>query len=196
MALEIAKGGPLMDAIAMSGRFEEPVARYFFKQLVNGLNHMHQNGVVHRAVRPENILLDEQLRLKIADLGSSAPVAGRDGRGLLKTIIDTAHYMAPEMHLKVPYSGKKCDLFAAGILLFTMVAAHPPFATAQLEDPFYKCFYNGKEDLFWKTHCSTKLGCDSFFSADFKDMMTKMLKPEPTDRLTLTEMLRHPWMLG
>lgn len=142
--------------MASNGRFEEPFARYFFRELVNGLHHMHQHGIVHRDLKPENILLDEEFKLKIADFGFSAPANGRDGKGYLKTKLGTPNYMAPEFHLNKPYNGKSCDLFAAAIILFIMVAAHPPFQTAKPHDPFYKCIAENRSDVFWKTHCKNK----------------------------------------
>lgn len=100
MVLEIASGGELFDFIAMSGRFTEPLARYFFQQFMSGINHCHSNGVSHRDLKPENLMLDHQYTLKIADFGFAAPVEGRDGSGALHTKLGTLNYMAPEIHLK------------------------------------------------------------------------------------------------
>jgi len=74
--------------------------------------------------------LDHNYTLKIADFGFAAPVEGRDGSGNLTTKLGTLNYMAPEIHLKQPYNGKSIDLFASAIILFIMVAQHPPFTTA------------------------------------------------------------------
>ena len=78
MILEIATGGELFDFIAMSGRFPEPLARHFFKEFMNGINHVHANGITHRDLKPENLMLDHSYTLKIADFGFAAPVEGRD----------------------------------------------------------------------------------------------------------------------
>ena len=100
IVLELALGGELFDYIANSGRFEEPLARYFFKQLLEGLDYCHQNGVAHRDLKPENLLLCNNFNLKIADFGFAAPVEGRDSSGNLTTKLGTLNYMAPEIHLK------------------------------------------------------------------------------------------------
>ena len=85
---------------------------------MEGLDHCHKNGWCHRDIKPENLLLDSNFDLKIADFGFVAPVGGRDGSGLLKTICGTPGYMATEIWLKIPYEGKKVDIFASGVILF------------------------------------------------------------------------------
>ena len=99
MVLEYAKGGEIYDTVAFTGKFNEEMARYFFRQMMEGLKYMHEKGVTHRDLKPENVLLDEDHVLKIADFGFAGPVDGRDGSGLLKTKLGTANYMAPEIHL-------------------------------------------------------------------------------------------------
>ena len=103
--LELAKGGELFDYIAVGGKFSESVSRFYFKQLINGLDYVHSNGVTHRDLKPENILFDGFYNLKIADFGFAAPVDGRDGSGHLRTRLGTESYMAPEIHAKKGYSG-------------------------------------------------------------------------------------------
>ena len=103
IVLELAIGGELFDFVAISGRFEEPLARYYFKQFMDGLSYTHENGITHRDLKPENLLLDHQFNLKIADFGFAAPVEGRDGSGYLTSKLGTLNYMAPEIHLKQPY---------------------------------------------------------------------------------------------
>lgn len=194
IVLELASGGELFDFIANSGRFEEPIARYYFKQLLEGLDYCHNMGIAHRDLKPENILLDSQFNLKIADFGFAAPVEGKDGSGNLTTKLGTLNYMAPEIHLKQPYQGKSVDLFAAAIILFIMVSQHPPFTTAQPQDPFYRCLAASRADIFWKTHCKSKSNGDAFFSEDFKDIVQAMMQLDPAHRPSILEVEAHPWM--
>ena len=98
IVLELALGGELFDFIAISGKFDEPLARYYFKQFMDGLSYCHQAGVSHRDLKPENLLLDNQFMLKIADFGFAAPVQGKDGSGTTSTKLGTITYMAPEIH--------------------------------------------------------------------------------------------------
>lgn len=81
-------------------------------------------------MKPENIMLDHNFDVKLVDFGFSAPLLGRDHSGLLRTCLGTTAYMAPELVMKQAYSGEKVDIFAMGVILFIMVAGHPPFRTA------------------------------------------------------------------
>lgn len=140
------------------------------------------------------MLLNNSYDLKIADFGFAAPVEGRDGQGYLHTKLGTLNYMAPEIHLEAPYQGKQVDLFAAAMILFIMVAQHPPFTEAKTNDPFYKCIAGNRADIFWRTHCKNKPGGESYFSEELKELLTCMLQVEPSHRPSMSEVLAHPWM--
>lgn len=128
--LELALGGELFDFIANSGPLEEDEARYYFKQFLSALDYCHSRQVSHRDIKPENLLIGNNFDIKIADFGFAGPIQGRDGKGLLFTKLGTINYMAPEILLESPYRGAQIDLFSAGMILFIMVAQHPPFACA------------------------------------------------------------------
>ena len=85
LVYEKAEGGELMDYLLITGAFSEPLARHYFKQLMQGLDYCHANGVAHRDLKPDNLLLDGDFNLKIADFGYAAPFLGRDGSGKMKT---------------------------------------------------------------------------------------------------------------
>ena len=102
IVLEICSGGELFDFVAESGAFDERVARYYGRQILEGLQHVHKNGFAHRDLKPENIFVDQHFDLKIADFGFSAHVEGKDS-GLFHTKLGTLNYMAPEIHLRQPY---------------------------------------------------------------------------------------------
>ena len=137
IVLENAKGGEIFDYINESGPFSEAEARYYFKQLLDGLDYCHRIGLAHRDLKPENLLMDRNFDLKIDNFGFAAPVEGRQGDGFLWTHKGTENYMAPEIHEGKGYRGREVDLFSAAIILFIMVTQHPPFTYAKLDDPFF-----------------------------------------------------------
>lgn len=105
IVLELVGGGELFDFVALGGRLTEAQARYFFRQLLGGLDFMHKQGIAHRDLKPENLMLDRDYNLKIADFGFAAQISGRDGSGFLHSQLGTASYMAPEIHLGKAYEG-------------------------------------------------------------------------------------------
>lgn len=111
--------------------------------MVNGLEYLNSKGLCHRDIKPENLLFDGEFNLKLCDFGFAMKLSGRDGSGILHTVLGTESYMAPEIFIDKNYNGCAVDLFAAGIVLFIMVAGTPPFAKADPnKDPHYKVFNN------------------------------------------------------
>lgn len=103
---------------------------------------MHKHKIAHRDIKLENILLDKECNLKIADLGFASKYAGE--HELLKDSFGTEGYISPEKHKYQPYNPEKSDVFSAGITLFCMLYGFPPiFKRATREDPLYKLFING-----------------------------------------------------
>lgn len=162
--------------------------------MIEGLHYVHNKGVTHRDMKPENVLFDNLFNLKIADFGFAAPIAGRDGSGTLKTKLGTESYMAPEIHMRKPYNGASVDLFASGIILFIMVTQHPPFTKAEPSDPFYRLLCANRADLFWKAHSKNKPA--GFFSEDFMKMITAMLSFDPSHRPSISEIQSNAWYNG
>lgn len=190
LALELANGGELFDFIAQTGKFSEETARFYFHQMCDAFTYLHGNGVSHRDMKPENVMLDSEFNLKLADFGFSSTKAQNETRR------GTDSYMAPEIHMRQKYSGQTVDLFAAGIILFIMVTQHPPFAMATPKDPHYKTISANRVDLFWKLHSRNKPGGLEFFSTEFRDLITSMLSFDPTHRPSLAEIKEHPWFTG
>jgi serine/threonine protein kinase len=192
IVLELAQGGELFDFIALGGRFSEPVARLYGKQLCEALQFMHTSGVCHRDLKPENLMLDGHYNLKVADFGFAAPTAGRDGKsGKLSTQLGTASYMAPEIHLGKQYDGAAVDVLAAGIILFVMVTQRPPFSQASPDDPHYRLLIGKRADLFWNAHAEAE--GEDIYSAEFKQLFEGMLAFNPKERWTIAQVLASPW---
>merc|ERR1712110_1258986 len=195
IVLELVGGGELFDLVALGGRLDEKFARFYFKQLLDGLSYLHNAGFVHRDLKPENLMLDSNFNLKIADFGFAAPAKGKTGDGMLETQLGTASYMAPEIHLGKPYQGPSVDLFASAIILFVILTQRPPFSSANPSDPHYRLLAANRAEIFWQAHKDAEEG-DDIYSAEFKDLFEKMMALNPAHRPKLEEVLAHPWMQG
>ena len=97
--MEYCRVGEFFDVIAETGKFSEPVARFYFHQMIKGLYYMHNVvGVCHRDIKPENILMDADFNIKFSDFGFSCPHNGNNGNGKLNSYKGTPDYMTPEQH--------------------------------------------------------------------------------------------------
>ena len=179
LVLEYAPRGELSEFVWNCGLFPEPIARYFYKQLIEALGHLYSNGMVHRDIKPENWLISEDYTLKIADFGFSVGLKGRDGTGMLTTPRGTECYKAPEILANEPYSGVAADLFASAIIAFTMITAVSPFRCATGSDIFYKHIINEKWNIFWRLHRHSDV------SEEFKDFVQNIFCHDPNDRLKI-----------
>lgn len=140
-------------------------------------------------------MMGADFSLKIADFGFAAPILGRDGKGELATQLGTPAYMAPEIHYGRKYEGSKVDIFASGIILFIMVLQRPPFECAHPErNPHYQMLAAGRPDMFWEAHEAA--GTPSALSPEFKDLFERMLALNPKERITIQEIVAHPWLKG
>ena len=126
-------------------------ARHYFSQLLEGINYIHSAGFAHRDLKLENLLLDDCFNLKIADFGFAECLQGSNEDGVLYDELGTLGYMAPEIHLCKGYNGQSIDIFAAGVILFTMISRKKPFEKAVPTDRQYKNLVIDPES-FWKTH--------------------------------------------
>ena len=160
---------------------------------MNGLSYLHGTGIAHRDLKPENLLLDKHFNLKIADFGFASLIGGIDDAFKLSDRVGTLKYMAPELHYGVPYHGQEVDLFACGIILFVLLACRMPFDQANEKDEFYKTLIQNP-DAFWRSH--VKAEGKNIFSTEFMDLFEKMMAYDPRNRLSLEEILCHPWLLG
>jgi serine/threonine protein kinase len=199
IVMELVPNGELFEYVADSGRFSEEVARSYFRILIETLEYCHNQGITHRDLKPENLLFDADFNLKVADFGFATLLAGKDGSGQLSTILGTESYMAPEIHLRQPYSGPSVDLFASAIILFILYSGTPPFAKADPKnDPHYKLLCVNKHETFWKAHERNKprVNGQNFYSDEFKSLMNSMLALDPAVRLSLADIKEHAWYNG
>lgn len=189
--MQIADKGVFLDYLMSGGLLTEPVARFYFKQLVDGLIYIHNKGFAHRDLKPDNLLLGTGYELLIADFGHSTLLQGKKGDGKLTSKLGTPIYNAPEVGQK-QYEGKPVDTFMAGVVLFIFLTANTPFKDgASKNDPFYKNFIELNPAGFWATH--EKRLKNITFSPLLKDLLSGLFTSDPTHRPTLEDVTKHPW---
>ena len=193
LVFELIENGDLFEYISIGERFPEKLARYYFKQLISALEFMHAKGYVHRDIKAENLLMDSEYNIKLADFGLSSPIGGKDGSGTFRTYKGTEGYMATEIISHAHYSGEKADIFAAGILLYIMIAQHPPFRKASICDGLYKLFC-GQNELYWKKAVFGKP--IDIFSDSFKTLINNLLVREPSKRMIIQQIKESEWYNG
>ncbi|XP_062188284.1 CBL-interacting protein kinase 31-like isoform X2 [Phragmites australis] len=180
IVLEYVIGGELHDIIATSGRLKEDEARRYFQQLINAVDYCHSRGVYHRDLKLENLLLDISGNLKISDFGLSAISEQVKADGLLHTTCGTPNYVAPEVIDDKGYDGALADLWSCGVILFVLLAGYLPF-----EDDNVVSLYNKIS--------GAQFTCPSWFSAGAKRLITRILDPNPSTRITVSQIQEDPW---
>lgn len=187
MALELASKGELFDYIFQTGSLSEEIARFYFLQLLNALEYIHNKGISHCDIKLENILLDERFNLKLADFGFSSK------KSTNTTFKGSGEYMAPEIYSEQGYHGHVVDLFAAGVLLFIMVTGNPPFIKATANDDLYKPIVANRIDLFWKIHLKKMSKQNIKLSSSLIELLSFLLAYDPIERASLAEIKELEW---
>eukprot|EP00045_Choanoeca_perplexa_P011417 m.121038 g.121038 ORF g.121038 m.121038 type:complete len:601 (-) comp15626_c0_seq3:152-1954(-) len=180
LVMEYAKGGELFDYICAAGRIQdENKARGFFRQMVRGLAYMHREGFAHRDLKPENMLFDETRTLKLIDLG----LVSMPGEDMTKTSCGSANYAAPEVIQGERYYAPTGDMWSLGICLYAMLCGFLPFDDSDLKRLGAKI----RRGVFKEPE---------HLSSDALDILRGLINTDAEKRLTMAQVLRHPWTLG
>ncbi|KAJ5819286.1 hypothetical protein N7474_004877 [Penicillium riverlandense] len=217
--LEYASGGELFDYILNQRYLKDNSARRLFAQLVSGVGYLHKKGIVHRDLKLENLLLDRNRNIIITDFGFAntfdpadqldeeieynltnkeyvkrkrldKPNANGLRRGdLMQTSCGSPCYAAPELVVSDSlYTGRKVDVWSCGVILYAMLAGYLPFD----DDPANPDGDN--INLLYKYIVTTPLTFPEYVSPHARDLLRRILVPDPRKRADLFEVARHSWL--
>lgn len=181
--LECAAGGELFDRIEPDVGMPQHQAQRYFRQLIDGVEYLHRQGVTHRDIKPENLLLDSDDNLKITDFGFSTVFRHKGKERPLGKCCGTPPYVAPEVLFKREYRAEPADIWSCGIVLVAMLAGELPW-----DEPTK----TNKEYLDWlnnKVNRTPWIKMDSH-SLDF---MKKLLVENAKRRLTISQIKKEKW---
>ncbi|XP_055601781.1 phosphorylase b kinase gamma catalytic chain, skeletal muscle/heart isoform-like isoform X4 [Uranotaenia lowii] len=186
LVFELCRQGELFDYLTSVVTLSEKKSRYIMRQIFEGVDYIHSKNIVHRDLKPENILLDDSLNVKITDFGFARKL--KEGEKLYD-LCGTPGYLAPEtlkcnMFDDAPGYSKEVDIWACGVIMFTLLVGCPPF-------------WHRKQMVMLRNIMEGKYSFTSpewaDISEDPKDLIRKCLVVDPSKRITVTEALKHPF---
>lgn len=182
IVMELVSGGELFTRIQALNHFTERKAGEIFMQVMAAINYLHKKDIVHRDIKAENIMLDDNDVVKIIDFGT-ARACGKNQKMTINR--SNPYYVAPEV-IAGKYD-RKCDIWSCGVLLYILLTGLPPFK-------------GRNENEIMEAISSHKLPTEAKEFKDLsepaKDLIMKMLEPNPKKRLSALEVLQHPWLTG
>ena len=180
ISMEYVSGGELFNYIVKNKRLDENETSFFYSQIIHIIQEIHKHKICHRDLKPENLLLTQNKTIKLIDFGLS-----NEYDDYLSTPCGSPCYASPEVIKGLKYSGLAIDLWASGIILYSMLCGYLPFDDKNNDNLFRKI-------LKCKIEFPTKKNI--VISDNAKDLIKKILKPDPKKRITLDEILEHPFL--
>ncbi|XP_027337277.1 CBL-interacting serine/threonine-protein kinase 14-like [Abrus precatorius] len=178
--MEFAGGGELYDVVAGEGRLTEELSRRYFRQLIAAVKYCHSRGVYHRDLKLDNLLVDENMNLKVSDFGLSALKSQIPVDGMLHTVCGTPAYVAPEILARKGYDGAKVDIWSCGVVLFVLSAGYLPFNDYNIT-VLYRKIYRGQFRF------------PRWISPDLQNLVSRLLDTNPGTRISLDEIMQDQW---
>ncbi|XP_030470766.1 phosphoenolpyruvate carboxylase kinase 2-like isoform X2 [Syzygium oleosum] len=183
LVLDLCDSPDLHRAVSSAGPLPEPDAARVLAQLMRAVAHCHRHGVVHRDIKPDNILFDSRGRLRLADFGSAEVIGGGEPAGAaaaLRGLVGTPCYVAPEVVSGREY-GEKVDVWSAGVVLYVMLAGFPPFHGESAAEIFGAVL---RANLRFPPRAFRSV------SPAAKDLLRKMLCRDASRRLSADQVLK------
>ena len=171
--------GDLLNYIKKRSRLQEPVAKFIFKQIILALKFIHENNIVHRDIKLDNILLDLDNNIKICDFGVSKIINKND---IMLEQCGTPAYIAPEILLNKGYEGFGVDIWSAGVVLYAMLSGTVPFKGTNLKE-LHNLIISGNYQPI------------NDISMEASHLINNLLEIDPKKRITIENILNHPWLI-
>ncbi|XP_054913277.1 MAP/microtubule affinity-regulating kinase 3a isoform X12 [Poeciliopsis prolifica] len=178
LVMEYASGGEVFDYLVAHGRMKEKEARAKFRQIVSAVQYCHQKHIVHRDLKAENLLLDADMNIKIADFGFSNEFTLGNK---LDTFCGSPPYAAPELFQGKKYDGPEVDVWSLGVILYTLVSGSLPFDGQNLKE-LRERVLRGKYRIPF------------YMSTDCENLLKRFLVLNPTKRGTLEQIMKDRWI--
>ncbi|XP_056138745.1 MAP/microtubule affinity-regulating kinase 4 isoform X1 [Lampris incognitus] len=178
LIMEYASGGEVFDYLVSHGRMKEKEARGKFRQIVSAVHYCHQKNIVHRDLKAENLLLDAESNIKIADFGFSNEFTMGSK---LDTFCGSPPYAAPELFQGKKYDGPEVDIWSLGVILYTLVSGSLPFDGQNLKE-LRERVLRGKYRVPF------------YMSTDCEGILRRFLVLNPSKRCTLEQIMKDKWM--
>lgn len=182
LILEYVQGGELFEYLCNEGRRPTHEGLDYFQQIISAVDYCHRFNIAHRDLKLENILIDDKSNVKIADFGMAAWQDSSRGN-LLRTSCGSPHYAAPEVISGKPYDGRAADIWSCGIILYALLAAKLPFDDDDCPTLLQK-IANGKFDM------------PTDIDPQAQNLISRMLTTNVAERITMPEIIRHPFFLS
>jgi serine/threonine protein kinase len=189
--LEYAVNGELKDYVNdTKTRIPENVSAKLFFQIVQGVKYLHDNNIAHCDIKPENVLLDKNFNAKLNDFGFSQKFSGEKGDYILHQFSGSKIYCSPETKLAYTkgFDGIKNDIFSLGVLLFGITIGNFPFQRTSYSDEKYKFIIKKNYKRFWEFFDYIEI------TEEFKDLINNLICVTPSQRLSIEQILAHPWL--
>ncbi|KAM0951812.1 putative protein kinase CAMK-CAMKL-CHK1 family [Dioscorea sansibarensis] len=183
LIMDLALGGDLFSQIGHRRRSKllESTARRYFQQLISALHYCHTRGIFHRDIKPQNLLLDADGNLKVADFGLSA-IPETLKNGVLHTSCGTLAFTAPEVLRRVGYDGSQSDAWSCGIVLYFFLTGRLPFGDASTP-------------IMYKRMLSRCYSFPLSFPPAARQVINGFLDPNPSTRLSIKGIIDLPWFI-
>lgn len=187
--LPYASHGSLLPCNATSNPIPEERAKWIFAQLAVAVKELHDANVVHRDIKPENVMMCDNDLAMLADFSTSMEVP--PGNDILEETDGTPVYYSPEECMGCPFRAKPADVWSLGVSLYVMVFGRLPFFT--FDDTGYYLTQLVKVSRMIQND-PVEFPAEISISSELRDLLEKVMDKNPDDRLTIEQVLDHPWV--